>query len=298
MTVNDWQLASLLRHAVSSLVLPPGLFFSLFALGYAIWLVSRFRHRGRPSARAIALSRSLWVISLLLAWALSTRLIAGPWVRWVEGLAAKPLAASALQGTPIPGKPQAVVVLTAGLHRAMPEWPDGLVPQAPFLRRLIYAERLAKAQGLPLVIAGKGPIQGLDEAGFARRFLLEAQAPVVGRGQGGPGHRESSQARGANIIAESISTNTEEAATALQAMIAKGDVQPLQSIVLVTSATHMLRAAPIFSQAGFTVIAAPTAYQSSALSSPLDSFPSAVQLASSSEAMHALLGELWRRLKG
>jgi hypothetical protein len=53
----------------------------------------------------------------------------------------------------------------------------------------------------------------------------------------------------------------------------------------------------MFEQAGFDVIAAPTAFQAKGPFTVLDALPSAIQLAASAEASHALLGELWRGLQ-
>jgi len=291
MLIAHWDLASFLRHAVSSLLLPPGLFFSLLALGLSLRMWSRFKHQGLITPLYAQLSRSLWALSLTLALALSMPLVGGSLVRWVEGLGGLALSPAALT-TKDPGlKADAVVVLSAGLYEARPEWPEGLVPKPGFLQRLIYAERLAQAQGLRLVIAGKGPIAGVNEAAFAKAFLLQTASDkpkLIGQSHNGI----------PSIHTESVSSNTEEAPRALQAMVARGELEPLKRIILVTSATHMLRAAAMFQGAGFEVIAAPTAYQGHYQASALDLLPSASQLAASAEAMHALLGEGWRRLKG
>ena len=281
MEFAGWDSASMLRHAVSALILPPGLFFLLIAFGLALRAVSSARHEGRPTALAIKLSRLLVALSLLLAWALSTPILARPLVAYVEALAGPPLAASALQGEPKLGA-DAVVVLAGGIAQGSPEWPDGLVPRAGFLQRLAYAERLARAQGLALVIAGKGPVKAINEADLAQRFLTDPHALRI------PPHP---------MYVESVSVNTQEAPIALQAMMKKGELPAIKRLVLVSSASHLARARPMFEQAGFDVIAAPTAFQAKGPFTVLDALPSAIQLAASAEASHALLGELWRGLQ-
>jgi uncharacterized SAM-binding protein YcdF (DUF218 family) len=280
MELAGWDSASMLRHAVSAFILPPGLFFLLIAFGLALRAVSSARHEGRPTVLAIKLSRILFALSLLLAWALSTPILARALVAYVEALAGPPLAASALQGEP-KLKADAVVVLAGGIAQGSPEWPDGLVPRAGFLQRLAYAERLAHAQGLALVIAGKGPVKAINEAALALRFLTDPHALRI------PPHP---------MYVESASVNTQEAPIALQAMMKQGELPTFKRLVLVSSASHLARARPMFEQAGFDVIAAPTAFQPKVPFTVLDALPSASQLAASAEASHALLGELWRRL--
>lgn len=70
-----------------------------------------------------------------------------------------------------------------------------------------------------------------------------------------------------------------------------------QPLVLVTSASHMPRAAALFKKAGINIIAAPTDFQIKKRDSLLQ-FPSADGLARSEAAFHEYLGIAWSILTG
>lgn len=70
-----------------------------------------------------------------------------------------------------------------------------------------------------------------------------------------------------------------------------------QPLMLVTSASHMVRASALFRKSGVTVIEAPTDFQIKK-EDTLWQFPSAGGLSRSESAFHEYLGILWNRLRG
>lgn len=85
--------------------------------------------------------------------------------------------------------------------------------------------------------------------------------------------------------------DTQEEALAAKKII--GD----QPLILVTSASHMVRASALFRKEGIEVIAAPTDFQAKG-NDTLWQFPSADGLGRSEAAFHEYLGLGWGRVKG
>lgn len=92
------------------------------------------------------------------------------------------------------------------------------------------------------------------------------------------------------ILLESPKDTNEEAAAA------KNIVKD-QPLILVTSASHMVRASALFRKIGIKVIPAPTDFQIKG-SDSLWQFPSAGGLGRSEAAFHEYLGLAWGRVKG
>jgi len=92
------------------------------------------------------------------------------------------------------------------------------------------------------------------------------------------------------ILLESPKDTQEEA-------IASKKIVGDQPLILVTSASHMVRASALFRKAGIHVIPAPTDFQIKG-SDILLQFPSASGLERSEAAFHEYLGLAWGKLKG
>ncbi|MEA3491797.1 MAG: ElyC/SanA/YdcF family protein [Campylobacterota bacterium] len=84
--------------------------------------------------------------------------------------------------------------------------------------------------------------------------------------------------------------------TAEEAKALKGFIKE-ERVVLVTSATHMVRAAALFRKAGIDVIPAPTDFKVKREDDLLE-FPSAEGLSRSESAFHEYIGLLWSKLRG
>lgn len=92
------------------------------------------------------------------------------------------------------------------------------------------------------------------------------------------------------ILLESPRDTQEEA-------IASKKIVGNQTLLLVTSASHMVRASALFRKAGIDVIPAPTDYQIKKKDELLQ-FPSTEGLKRSEAAFHEYLGLVWGRVKG
>lgn len=94
-----------------------------------------------------------------------------------------------------------------------------------------------------------------------------------------------------DIIVLEEAKDTEEEAVAAKKIV--GD----SPLVLVTSASHMVRASALFRQNGIRILEAPTDFQVKKQES-LWQLPSAVGLSRSESAFHEYLGILWNKLRG
>lgn len=92
------------------------------------------------------------------------------------------------------------------------------------------------------------------------------------------------------ILLESPKDTNEEA-------IAVKKIIGSEPLILVTSASHMVRASALFRKNGITVIEAPTDFQVKQ-TDPLLQFPSSVGLARSEVAFHEYLGIIWSKIRG
>lgn len=94
-----------------------------------------------------------------------------------------------------------------------------------------------------------------------------------------------------DIIVLEAPKDTEEEAIAAKKIVGN------EPLILVTSASHMVRASALFRKNGVTVIEAPTDFQVKKDDS-LWQFPSAGGLSRSESAFHEYLGLLWGKIKG
>ena len=241
------------------LAVPPASLFVLLAVGLLIsW---RWRRLGRTLA----------ALALVLLVALSLPVVA-------NGLARALLPAPTPLARPLaPETCQAIVVPGGGVALQAPEWGRDTVGSAT-LARLRLAIALARESGLPLAVSGGRPLarQQASEAALMRRTAeQEFRHPV-------------------RWVEETSRTTRENAAETRALLAAEG----IDTICLVTHATHMPRAAQAFRRAGFAVVAAPLALRSSAPAEPVDFLPQAGGLATSRTVLHETLGRLWYRLRG
>jgi uncharacterized SAM-binding protein YcdF (DUF218 family) len=139
----------------------------------------------------------------------------------------------------------------------------------------------------------------LNEGVFLYKHHKNTKLIFSGNGPGDPisNARKNSQmaiALGvdpADIILLESPQDTQEEAIASKKIV--GD----QPIILVTSASHMVRASALFRKAGVNVISAPTDFQIKGKSELLQ-FPSSQGLGYTEAAFHEYLGLAWGRLRG
>ena len=95
---------------------------------------------------------------------------------------------------------------------------------------------------------------------------------------------------------EGKSRNTHENAKFTRSMLSKDTID---RIILVSHAAHLPRAIPMFSDQGFDVLAAPTAFSTGLAGdrTAFDWIPSSAALTQSWFALHEYLGRLWYWLR-
>lgn len=199
----------LLKKFLSAILLPPALPLLCAALG--LLMLRRHPRMGRVL---------VWS-GLLSIWLLSTPIAVDLIARPLENV-------PVLQQADLE-RGEAIVILGAGAHRYLPEY-DGPGPMRLALERLRFGARLARASGLPVLLAGEaGPMAGAlwTDFGVAPRWL-----------------------EGDSLDTEDNARNT--------ARILRGE--GVNRIVLVTHAMHMRRSLREFEQHGIEVIPAPLGF--------------------------------------
>jgi uncharacterized SAM-binding protein YcdF (DUF218 family) len=178
---------------------------------------------------------------------------------------------------------QAIVLLGGGLNVPSTTHPTSALADAG--DRVLVAFRLYRAGKAPLVVCsgGNNPLFGADGAETEGRHMCEML-------------REWGVPAGAVAI-EGESINTRENAVASRELLAK---RGIAHILLVTSATHMPRAAAAFRKIGFDVVAAPADYRTGRWTPHpiLQWVPSTHALADSATVLHEWLGWWIYRSRG
>ncbi len=255
-SVDFW---SLVRNLGVGLVLPPGINVVLILLAFAllVW----------PARRALRrLGAACLLLSAALLYGFSAPIAANWLIDQVQSRAPAALTSAHIAAM-ASNKPDAVVLLTGGVATHAPEYEGIPRPSDASWVRLAYAENLALRLELPLLISGAGPIDGLNEAETIARFAWRTPA--------------------ARILLERVSINTRESAKEIRKAYPS-----IRRIVLVSDAVHLLRAVPLFAQAGFDVVPAPTRFADVRLRTPGSFVPSPHKLVETRAALHAALGYL------
>ncbi|MDP3267317.1 MAG: ElyC/SanA/YdcF family protein [Sulfuricurvum sp.] len=240
-------------------------FISTFLMPFPIFLILvgigfYFWQRGNERrAKQVFLSSLLWIS--LLSYSPFSALLLLP----LESAYSK----VELTNTP----PKYIHVLGCG-HTSNPNIPLSSEIGLVSLARLNEGVSLYKAHpNMKLIFSGYG---GNDPISNARKNAQMAIALGVDP---------------ADIILLESPQDTQEEAMASKKII--GD----QPLILVTSASHMVRASALFRKAGINVIPAPTDFQIKK-NDELLQFPSADGLGRSEAAFHEYLGLAWGKLKG
>jgi uncharacterized SAM-binding protein YcdF (DUF218 family) len=165
-----------------------------------------------------------------------------------------------------PVKAQAVVVIGGDSYRPLaPEYGYAPVAERELLERLTYAAYVARRTQLPVAVSGNGPEAIAMSATLQRHFDIKTR------------------------WVESHSRDTFENALETAKLLRPDGVT---HIILVTSATHLWRAAHEFMDAGFTVDPAPAVlYSAHPSEGVLAVLPSTKALERSYEALYELIGE-------
>ncbi len=240
------------------IVMPPLNLLLLAALGYL--LQRRWPRTGR------LVSGTAWVTLLVLSTTAGSRLLVTP----LENLTT-PLANAGGRGA------QAIVVLSAGIVGAAPEYGGLDAPDATTLVRLQYGAFLQHQTGLPLLVSG-GALPGTGAprslgAMMARTLREDFRTPVT-------------------WVEEQSQTTEQNAQFSARMLKAAG----VKRVLLVTHAMHMPRSREAFQRESIEVVEAPTMFYSRAPWSPYMLLPTAGGMYRSFYAMHEWVGLVWYRL--
>lgn len=225
----------------------------------ATWGLLRLRKHPRSG-------KALVTLALLSLWILST-----PWAaRTLLGVL-EPLPADPMLAPPA----QAIVVLGGGKYHAPPEYSAATVNSATLVR-LRYAAHLHRLTGKPLLVSGGSPEGSPISEAQAMKAALEHEfkTPV-------------------KWTEDASATTLENARASFNLLKAQG----ITRIYLVTHAWHMPRSQRAFSEAGFSVVPAPTGYATHFKFTILDGLPRAGALYQSSVFFHEVIGLIWYRLE-
>ena len=173
---------------------------------------------------------------------------------------------------------QAIVVLGGGVLPEAPEY-GSAQPAEASLQRLRYGARLARQTGKPIAFAGglgwgAHGLQVESEAAVARRALQEDYGLPL-------------------RWLDETSRDTRENALNTAALL---QPEGIRRIALVTDATHMPRALPLFQAAGFEVVAAPTDFPARRSRRLLEWLPSSHGAAMCRTLLREWLGRLVARI--
>ena len=211
--------------------------------------------------------KALVTLALLSLYLLST-----PWIaRALLGIL-EPAPADPLQAPPA----QAIVVLGGGKYHAPPEYGGIDTVNSAALVRLRYAAHLHRLSGKPILVSGGSPEGSAIPEAQAMKAALENEfkTPVM-------------------WTEDASATTLENARASFNILKAHG----ITRIYLVTHAWHMPRSQRVFSEAGFSVVAAPTGYATHFKFTLMEGFPNAYSLHQSSVFFHEVIGIAWYRLK-
>lgn len=243
---------------IKELVLPPGSLFLVIAAGFGFLV---FQKR-----KAALVTIGLGLAAL---YTLSMPVVAARLSAFVQTI--PPLSDAAVQAA----QAKVIVVLSGGLHAHSPEYGAASVDDVT-LARLRYAARLHRRTGLPILVSGGRP-RGADAtlAGVMLASLRDDFAI-------------------SDVLIEDRSLNTHENARLSAEILAP---LGMHTVILVTHASHMERAAAAFSRAGLKVVPAPTIFADEAIQAPARYLPRLSGLAESHVAIYEIVGRVWYALR-
>jgi uncharacterized SAM-binding protein YcdF (DUF218 family) len=238
---------------IQALLLPPGLLLLLVVLAVALAAAGKKR-----------LALVLTCAGCSLVFLMSISPVSDLLLRPVEGRypPLDPAAETAFHA-------EAVVLLGGGLTPEGVGKSRGAALSQSAMRRTVYAARLARRLGLPVIASGGRVVPDPAreaEAAVAARMLEELGVPPK------------------MILQEAESRTTWENALRIR------DTYGPRRVLLVTSASHMPRAVACFQRLGIAVLPAPTDYLSKGSAYFLDWLPAADALEGSLTALREYVG--------
>lgn len=194
--------------------------------------------------------------SLAALWLLATPLIADGLERAAESYPALDLSR--------PVAARAIVILGGGGYRAYAPEYGGPAPEYEMYDRLAYGAYVARHTGLPVLLTGNGAEAVTMQVSLARDFGV--------------------QAKWVDEAAEDTYDNAHDSARILRAA-------GIDRVVLVTSDTHLRRAAHEFEAAGLSIVPAPTDVWAPQELDIVRFVPTATGLERSYHAVYELVGD-------
>jgi uncharacterized SAM-binding protein YcdF (DUF218 family) len=250
----------LLTKIVAALVLPPGANLLLIALGATLW--ARWR-------RAAAM---LLLAGLVSLYVLSTPILARNLLTRLESVPA--LTDLALRSH----APGAIVVLGGGIYPDAPEYGADTLAEGN-LPRLRYGAYLHRKTSLPLLVTGGRVFgEGVSEAALMKELLEDELGVPVG-------------------WVDERARNTAESARNATALLAADGVE---EAIVITDASHMVRALSAFAEAGLRVVPAPVEYRAPTLDysgAVMNFLPSVNALGVNAQCLHEYIGRFWYWLR-
>lgn len=173
---------------------------------------------------------------------------------------------------------EAIVILGGGAYRDAPEYGQDSAGTLT-LARLQYGAHLHRMTGLPILVTGGNPEEGLAEA-LIMRQTLESHFGVPVKW----------------VEARAFDT-AQNARFSAEILLPAG----IKNVLVVTHAWHMPRARRAFEKTGMIFLPAPTHFTQPAQAgntaySPFDFIPNARALEKSYFALHEFIGLVWYRL--
>jgi uncharacterized SAM-binding protein YcdF (DUF218 family) len=269
--------AALVKSVLGLLFLPPGVGVTLVVVfGLGVLLLNK-------RTKSCSIVRCLFVLCLVVSYALTTRTVGYELALLVEGEALRAfpvdVLSSAMQKNDSKNEgPAAIVVLGGGLKHDGREKPNPLTLNARTAIRVQHGAYLSKKLSLPVLVSG-GIVAGFKESeAFVMARTMRDDYDVEVRWQ------------------ETLSQTTAENAR-YSAMLLQG--QGIKKIILVTQAYHMRRSALAFEAQGLDVVMAPCGFIGGVdVDTHLAWLPSLSGIESTYLATHEMVGLLFYWLQG
>lgn len=175
-----------------------------------------------------------------------------------------------------PAKADAIVILGGGSYFHAPEYANQDTVSEASLVRLRYGAKLYRQTHLPILVTGGKPLGNSISEAAQMKTVLEQDFQVPVRWTEGESNNSFENARNSFLLLQKSG---------------------IRKIYLLTHAWHIPRASAAFQQAGFEVIAAPTAFTTHHQANLLTFIPSAEALHNSKIFFHEIIGLVWYSLK-
>ena len=251
-----------LTSVIKAFLFPPGIFVVLLVC--ALWLLKR----------NIVATRRLIVTTAASIYLLSTPIVSELLITPLESYPPLDMIEE------FHNTPQAIVILTAGRNRNAPEYGNFDVSGDKAFGRIRYGAKLHRITSLPVLVTG-----GLGDE------HQEPLAEIMARDL-----KNHYQVKTKWL--ETKSSNTAENARFSYDILRK---EGISRIYLVTHASHLTRAVPIFEHQGFDVTPAPTQFMGFSNNQPGFEFdrliPNSHALIDSYFALHEYVGVLWYKIR-